>query len=259
MEIIYTDKSIKTKGVTVTVKSHFHSDYEIYYLVKGRMRYIISDRIFNLSAGDVALIPSGVIHNTSYDDEMTERLLINFSGTLIGNTELLRVFSNGVIRLSESKRFEFESLFKKICDEKTKDDAYSRELMISHLCEILVYLTRSTERAVTPKLDGYSMIMQDAVEYINKSYASEITLDSIAKKCSLSRSFFSKKFKEVTGFGFSEYLTLVRIKSAERLLAEGKKNVTDIAFECGFNDSSYFASKFKELIGITPKKYQKEN
>ena len=133
------------------------------------------------------------------------------------------------------------------------------QLMISHLCEILVYLTRSTERAVTPKLDGYSMIMQDAVEYINKSYASEITLDSIAKKCSLSRSFFSKKFKEVTGFGFSEYLTLVRIKSAERLLAEGKKNVTDIAFECGFNDSSYFASKFKELIGITPKKYQKEN
>jgi AraC-like DNA-binding protein len=257
MNDLYTDISIKTTGFTMT--SHFHSDYEIYYLVKGHVRYIIADRIFNLSAGDVALIPSGVIHNTSYGDELTERLLINFQGSLIKNTELLHVFSNGVIRLSESKRFEFEGLFKKICEEKERSDAYSHDLIISHLCEILAYMNRSAERRVTPKLDGYSRIMQDAVEYINKCFASEITLDDIAKKCSLSRSFFSKKFKEVTGFGFSEYLTLVRIKNAERLLSEGKKNVTDIAFECGFNDSSYFALKFKELIGITPKKYQKEN
>jgi YesN/AraC family two-component response regulator len=257
MNDLYTDISIKTTGFTMT--SHFHSDYEIYYLVKGHVRYIIADRIFNLSAGDVALIPSGVIHNTSYGDELTERLLINFQGSLIKNAELLHVFSNGVIRLSESKRFEFESLFKKICDEEERSDAYSHDLIISHLCEILTYINRSAERRVTPKLDGYSKIMQDAVEYINKNYQSDITLDCIAKKCSLSRSFFSKKFKEVTGFGFSEYLTLVRIKNAERLLAEGKKSVTDIAFECGFNDSSYFALKFKELIGTTPKKYQKGN
>lgn len=257
MEVIYTDVSIKNKGHTMT--SHFHSDYEIYYLVKGRMRYIIADRIFDISKGDVVLIPSGVLHNTSYDDEPTERLLINFPEDIIKNTDLLRIFSNGVIRLSESKRFEFESLFKKICDEKERSDAYSRDLIISHLCEILVYLTRSSKRTVTPKLDGYSKLMQDAVEYINKSFGADITLDDIAKRCSLSRSFFSKKFKEVTGFGFSEYLTLVRIKAAEKLLIEGKKSITDIAFECGFNDSSYFASKFKELIGTTPKRYQKEN
>ena len=257
MEVIYTDVSIKNKGFTTT--SHFHSDYEIYYLSKGHVRYIIADRIFNLSAGDIALIPSGVIHNTSYDNELTERLLINFPGNTIQNTELLNIFSNGVIRLSEPKRFEFESLFKKICDEKERSDAYSRDLIISHLCEILVYLTRSAKRTVTPKLDGYSRIMQDAVEYINKNFSSDITLDDIARRSSLSRSFFSKKFKEVTGFGFSEYLTLVRIKAAEKLLSEGKKSITEIAFECGFNDSSYFASKFKDLIGTTPKRYQKEN
>ena len=124
---------------------------------------------------------------------------------------------------------------------------------------LAIYLKRSEKRIVTPKLDGYSITIQDAVEYINKNYGSDISLDCIAKLCSLSRSFFSKKFKEVTGFGFSEYLTLVRIKNAERLLSDGKKSVTDIAFECGFNDSSYFASKFKELIGTTPKRYQKAN
>ena len=96
--------------------------------------------------------------------------------------------------------------------------------------------------------------------YINRCFCdTNIHLAGLADRVYLNPDYLGRIFKKETGFGFSEYLTLVRIKSAERLLAEGKKNVTDIAFECGFNDSSYFASKFKELIGITPKKYQKEN
>ena len=105
--------------------------------------------------------------------------------------------------------------------------------------------------------EEYSEIMQKAVEYINSNFSSNITLFELSQKFSLSQSFFSRKFKEVTGFGLSEYITLVRIKNAEKMLCENKMSVTDIAFACGFNDSSYFASAFRKLIGITPLKYAK--
>jgi AraC-like DNA-binding protein len=97
------------------------------------------------------------------------------------------------------------------------------------------------------------------MKYINESFSSPITLDSLSCKYSLSRSFFSRKFREVTGFGLSEYITVVRIKNAARLLAEKKMNVTEAAFAVGYNDSSYFTSSFKKIMGVTPLKYSKNN
>ena len=64
------------------------------------------------------------------------------------------------------------------------------------------------------------------------------------------------RFKKSTGFGFSEYLTQVRMANAIYLLEHPGASVTDVAYQCGFNDSSYFAAVFKSIYGITPKKYQ---
>ena len=258
MKGIFIERDVKRQKSGM-LKSHFHAFYEIYYLAKGRMRYIISDKLFDVRSGDVVLIPANVLHNTSYDDEVTERLLINFDSSFISKNELLSLFSKGVIHLSDSSRFDFEGLYKKIGDEIGRSDDYSKDLISQYLTEMLIIFLRNDSASAPKKLDGYSLIMQDAVDYINQSYGSDLSLDTAAKRASLSKSFFSKKFKEVTGFGFSEYLTLVRIKNAERMLSEGKLSVTEIAFECGFNDSSYFAATFKKLIGSTPKKYEKAN
>lgn len=67
----------------------------------------------------------------------------------------------------------------------------------------------------------------------------------------MSKSFLSKRFKTATGFGFKEYIINLRIQNACRLLLETNKSITDIAFECGFNDSNYFGgfiSKDKRYI-----------
>ena len=58
--------------------------------------------------------------------------------------------------------------------------------------------------------------------------------------------------------GFSEYLTLVRLKNAEELLkSDMSLSVTEIAYASGFNDSNYFSEKFKSYYGVSPKKYRK--
>ena len=82
-------------------------------------------------------------------------------------------------------------------------------------------------------------------------------LEDMSDKFHISRSYLSKKFKAVTGFGFKEYIVNVRIKNACRLLLETNKSITDIAFECGFNDSNYFGDSFRKIKGISPRKYRK--
>jgi AraC-like DNA-binding protein len=254
MDGLYLDKSTKKKRAGLFT-SHFHDHYEIYYLSRGQMRYIIADKIYSVSRGDIVLIPKGVIHNTSYDEEDTERLLINFDDSFVSEKELLRCFDKKIIRTSDSIRAEFEYLFKKLGREEREGDRYSKALVAQYINELLILFNRCDEKAADDTLGGYSKIMQNAVDYINDNYQSELSLDILCEKYALSRSFFSRKFKEVTGFGVCEYITLIRIKNAEKMLTEGNCSVTETAFACGFNDSSYFAAIFKKLIGITPKKY----
>ena len=79
----------------------------------------------------------------------------------------------------------------------------------------------------------------------------------MAEKFHISKSYLSKKFKHVTGFGFKEYIVNIRIKNACKMLLDTDMTITDIAFECGFNDSNYFGDAFKHIKGIAPYKYRK--
>ena len=258
------DNLLLSRGSTsssVRMKSHFHDLCEIYYLAEGSMRYIISDEFYEISKNDVVLIPRGVIHNTSYGDGSTKRLLVNFSENLISDKSLLSVFDKKIVKLSERDGFTFESIFRNMENEQATNDKYSKTLISQYINELLILFSRSETKDTSAKFDGYTQIMQSAVKYINLNYAQELSLSELSLHFGLSKSFFSRKFKEITGFGMSEYITLVRIKNAEKMLATGKYSVTDVAFACGFNDCSYFAATFKKIMGTTPHKFsnQKNN
>jgi YesN/AraC family two-component response regulator len=107
------------------------------------------------------------------------------------------------------------------------------------------------------EIDVDNQLMQEIATYIYNNFDKKITLDDIAVKFNISRSYLSKKFKQTTGFGFKEYLVDVRVKNACRLLLETNESITDIAFECGFNDSNYFGDAFRRIKGVSPNKYRK--
>lgn len=256
MKGLYIDKY--SREGTTSPHSHIHDMYEVYYLKHGEMRYIIGDRIYNVRERDVALVPKNMIHNTVYDESRTERLLVNFSDKFAPKPELLCCFSKRIVTLDKDSCKEFEMLFSKILRESEGVDDYSRALIRSYICELMVMFERAKSRvegSADEHLDENEALIQSAVDFINESFESDISLDTVSKKVSLSRSFFSRKFKEITGFGFSEYLNLVRVKNAAERLSVSNSSVTQVATGVGFNDSSYFCSVFKKHMGETPHKY----
>ena len=98
-----------------------------------------------------------------------------------------------------------------------------------------------------------------AINYIDANYDKAITLAEIARASHLSSSRLAHIFKEQMGITIIDYLTSVRIERAKQLLLGTDQNCTEICFEVGYNNQSYFTRTFKSLVGMTPRKFRVKN
>jgi AraC-like DNA-binding protein len=98
--------------------------------------------------------------------------------------------------------------------------------------------------------------LQPALHFVAQHYHEKLTEAATAKACGMSRFEFSRKFHAAFGMTFREYLLRVRITEARRLLIEGGRSVTNVAYSVGFNDGSHFASMFRRYTGIPPSDYR---
>ncbi|HOK94833.1 MAG TPA: helix-turn-helix transcriptional regulator, partial [Anaerohalosphaeraceae bacterium] len=81
----------------------------------------------------------------------------------------------------------------------------------------------------------------------------------IAKSAHLSVSRLAHLFREQMGVTIVDYLTSIRIQHAKRLLLTSENNCTRICYEVGYNNQSYFTRVFKQLVGMTPREFRRQN
>lgn len=91
-----------------------------------------------------------------------------------------------------------------------------------------------------------------AVEFIEKNYDQQLTVTQVAQVAGLSKSVFSRRFKQFLGVSFKAYLNQVRISKAKHLISSEGMNVTEACYAVGFNDAAYFSRTFRRIEGISP-------
>lgn len=257
-----------SKGMS---SSHFHDYYEIYYLLEGKRRYFINHSLYDVLPHDIILVNKGDIHQTQgcSSDDKHVRYLITFSDSLLNGLGsefdkdfLMKIFENKKIHVPESMQNAFNMLLHKAETKIKQQDTYSQYIAKLNFLELLVDMNKFSAKSSYPLMDDltvYENSIQEVCRYICNYYNKPISLDQMAKIAYMSPTYFSKKFKRVTGFGFNEYLNNVRIKMATNLLMETQLSITEIATFCGYQDSNYFGDVFKKIIGISPNKYRKEH
>lgn len=125
------------------------------------------------------------------------------------------------------------------------------------ISKVISLLQREKINLQTSKEVNYTKdSIHQALEYINKNFNKEISLESVSDHVHLNPQYFSRYFKNNTGIKFTEYVSKVRIKEGKKLLASTDKSVSRISMDIGYIDPAYFTKVFIKYEGISPHKYR---
>ncbi|MFA7231456.1 MAG: helix-turn-helix domain-containing protein [Victivallaceae bacterium] len=130
-----------------------------------------------------------------------------------------------------------------------------------HCCQMgyFMALLVNLSRLYTENLDSIhepSLNIGRIISYLNFNYQKDINLTEILHKVGMSKSTFMRNFKQATGVTPIDYLIRMRIAKASCLLHESNLSISEIAYQVGFADSNYFSRSFREIAGVTPRKFR---
>lgn len=108
-----------------------------------------------------------------------------------------------------------------------------------------------------PKISGKIEINR-LISFLNEAFASKITVEDMAQYLNLSPSHFTRIFKEETGFSPTDFLIDLRVQKAKKYLLNHDLTIVEIALNCGFSSSAYFATCFFKRTGITPTEFRRK-
>ena len=95
-----------------------------------------------------------------------------------------------------------------------------------------------------------------ARSYIRDHSDDELSLAAVAQIVNMSATYFSEKFKEMTGINFVDYVARTRVEKARNLLLNPSRRVSEVAFEVGFQSLSQFNRTFRKVVGESPRDYR---
>lgn len=100
--------------------------------------------------------------------------------------------------------------------------------------------------------------MAQIIEYVEKNYAENITLEHISEMLDLSPSYVSRYISKTINQSFSDFLTYIRYFNAKILIPNSQLNLIDISFLCGFSDYKYMTNAFMKYEKCSPSQYRKK-
>ena len=249
---------------------HFHPEIEIVYVNKGKGKRHIGNHISYFNNSQLVLIGSNLPH-LGFMDRLTtngSETLIQFKPDFLGEhffkiPEMIAI-NQLFERAKKGIRFNIE-IKKRIgakIEELSQIEGPDRIIAFLHILKELAL----TDDYTILNANGFAFETQpqdsskiDVIfKHINENFNQHISLDEIAELVSMTVPAFCRFFKKTTGKTFTKLVNEYRVVHATKLLSESQSSITDICFECGFNNFSHFNKLFKEFTGKSASKYRSE-
>ncbi|MBQ8510471.1 MAG: AraC family transcriptional regulator [Clostridia bacterium] len=148
----------------------------------------------------------------------------------------------------------FDAMYRLMTSGSEQNRVRAAAKLYDLLCELAVDL----ERAVEKRGDGSRLLMQTAVDFVERSFGGQLTLAMICEACGgISEQYLCRLFRRHTGLRPTEYITRRRLEYARSLLAHTSLPVTEVAAQSGFDSASYFHRQWKRFEAMTPSEYRR--
>ncbi len=250
-------------GKLTAFSEHRHADVEIHYVLKGQLNIVIDKKKYLLKSGDIAVILPMQSHEVlKGGDHESFMAVLGISLLKKYFTPFSkREFKSPIYSITDSKE---DFSIKQILSETallTRQNGIRVELLItSNLYRICAFLLDKLCIENQNKVENLTQIesLEKALDLIYYNYFEQITIDDVAKATGYGKSNFCKIFKKVTGYTFHDFLNRRRIEVALGLLTQSDMTVTGVSQEVGFSEAKTFCRVFKQIKGVTPLEYRKQ-
>ncbi len=248
---------------------HFHCYHELILVREGMAEFKIND-VNHIAETDSLIVISDLEqHELNIKAVPYSRYVLTISTDLsllmVPEPILLSLLMqrpekfNHVIPLGPELAAKLSLCFEKAVLECEQKKAFWETRTAMFTAEILLLLYRDNPSVFPGQKDTQTaQIVLQVQQDIAGNYRNKITLEELAKKYFISQYYLSRVFKELTGYGFKEYLTLYRINEARKLLSYTDLPITEVCFSSGYQNTDHFIRTFRENQGCSPLQYRKK-
>lgn len=248
---------------------HRHDEVEILCCLKGSLVYEFRQRApVSLTAGCFMVIPPGMEHRLAGGIDAPCRrfsfFLKEYSSKKAKPSPILPTEMRELLALLLKKRIRPQIIKESVLLHVTRLanllDSTQAPTLIERLAarsDSLAAILSFASTQKEPVLKNATRLMDEAVQWLERHYNEQITMDQLITYMGYSRSRFFSLFKSHTGQSPIEWLTRFRIERAKQLLTTTETNVSTIAKSCGFADPAFFARTFRRCIGNSPTGFRK--
>jgi len=249
---------------------HCHEELELNFIMnaKGAKR-VVGDHIGEIDDLELVLLGSNLPHvwqNNKCKSKEIREITIQFHKDLF-DEKFLRRNQLSFIRnmLEKSARgilFSKETIQQlmprlKLLNQKQGFDSVLELISILHDLSISRNMHLLSDATFNNAEFSYnSRRIEKVFDYMNQNFDRPVTLTEVAKLSSMTEVSFSRFFKTRTGITFIDSLTELRLGHASRMLIDTTESVSEVAYNCGFNNISNFNRIFKKKKGCTPKEFR---
>lgn len=248
---------------SVNFQLHVHDGYEIYLFLEGDSKYVIEENTYDLEPGDIVIIRKNQLHRVYHkSNKRYNRIVINLSPEFFEGecakyeeqfTNPERYPGNKI----DAKTVRTSGIYDAIMRLKkySEDFKYKDTLIVKCIIIELLHLMDNA-KLFSESTIGNAQLRQ-IIEYINKNYTSDISLDEIEKKFFISKYHLCHIFPGATGLTVYQYITKKRLAYARELIKTGM-SIGDSAEKSGFNNYSSFYRAYVNEYGDTPQNDKKK-
>lgn len=247
----------------INVRSNRILRGEIYIHLQGDCTILLGNKTIRPQYGDIVLYNKEEVHLVASKPTTWERFVIFYypeyfdifndvHDNLFAFFYDRKDYENNVITLPPDQRSKMIDLLFDI-KQYEESNKFDQDLYVfGKMLQIFRMINNEYRKPMSEKNQKqYPDMIKQAVNYIHNNYSQAITLETIAQKIGISRSYLSALFRKHIGISPYEYLLNVRLENAKHSLLGGE-GVGQVCDACGFNDYSHFIQFFKQRTGMTP-------
>ncbi|MBQ3000083.1 MAG: helix-turn-helix domain-containing protein [Clostridia bacterium] len=235
---------------------NWHENIEIILVLDGSGTIINHDKHLSVEKDDILVINANCLHAFSSASELKYYyLIIDRSFCLANHLDTNKIRFESIFRDQEIAEVLCE-IVKEL--DKDENEPYRVQMIRADLLRLMALLCRRHgSLSDEPLTDSHLLsCMKLAIGYLHSESHRDISLEEVAARVGLSKFYFSREFRRVTGYTFLSYINLIRCEKAKQMLAESTLTIGEIGRACGFDNQSYFSRTFLKRTGMLPSAYR---